>query len=279
MKRNHALLIIFAVIELILASCQKIDDRLYGEVTTMDIPIDKPFKSICIYNNLSVKLKQSHHTRIELTCPSKLADKITYSINGDTLTLKNENSLNLNFSTNYPCELTVYYDILRSIDFASIGYLKCASPTDSIRGYRPPPTIVDTIVNDSIAFDTITNPEYFFLQVKEGSGDIDLTFSCNLIKLFFTNGTSKVNFRGRAHYCEYYLRSYGQLDARNLRANYVRINNASANDAYVWAAKSEGPVIGLIARIYSRGNIYYKGHPTITYVHEGQGRLLPLVED
>lgn len=275
MKRNLGLLLIFVAVELLLASCQKMDDRLYGEVTTMEFPIESPFKSICVYNNVSVNLKQSHNTRIELTCPSKLAEKITCDIIGDTLIIKNENGLNLNFSTNYPCEMTVYYDVLRSIDFASIGYLKSA-PTDSIHGYLAPPNITDTIVNDSLLVDTISNPEYFFLNVNEGSGDIDLSFSCGLIKLFFTNGTSKVTFRGKANYCEYYLRSYGQLDARSLMANYVRINNASANDAYVWATKNEGPYSGLIARIYSRGNIYYKGHPSITLEHYGQGQLIPL---
>ena len=276
MKRNHVLLIIFVATELLLASCQKLDDRLYGEVTTVSYPIESPFKSICIYNNLSVNLKQSHNTRIELTCPSKLVEKITDTIIGDTLILRNENDYNLNFSTNYPCEMTIYYDVLRSIDFASIGHLKCSS-TDSIRGYEPPPTIFDTIISDSTLIDTVFSPNYFYLYVNEGSGDIDLTFSCGLIKLFFTNGTSSVNFQGKAHYCEYYLRSYGRLDARNLMSNFVRINNSSPNDAYVWAIKKQEPV-GLIARIYNRGNVYYKGHPSITFVNQGQGRLIPLDE-
>ena len=278
MKRNRALLVIFVVTELLLASCQKMDDRLYGEVTTVELPIDSPFKSIFIYNNLSVTLKQSRNTKIELTCPSKLADKISYTIDGDTLYLRNENAFHLNFSTNYPCEMTVYYDTLRSIDYASIGYLKC-DLNDSIRGYKDPPTINDTIINDSIFTDTITNPEYFYFNINEGSGDIDLTFSCKLIKVFFNNGTSKVKFSGKAHYCDYYLRSYGQFDARNLMSNYVRISNASPNDAYVWAIKDTENPVGLIARIYSRGNIYYKGNPTITFVNQGQGRTIPLQED
>lgn len=271
MKRNHALLVIFAVTELLLASCQKMDDRLYGEVTTVEIPIESSFKSLFIYNNLSVTLKQSHNTRIELTCPSKLAEKITCKVTGDTLTLRNENGFNLNFSTNYTCEMTVYYDTLCSIDFASIGFLKTA-PDDTIRGFTPPPTVSDTLVAD-----TITNPDYFFLNMIEGSGDIDLNFSCGLIKLFFNNGTSKVNFKGYANYCEFYLRSYGRLDARDLKANFVRVNNTSPNDAYVWAIKDEEPV-GLIARIYNRGNVYYRGNPSITFENHGQGQLIPLDE-
>lgn len=278
MKRNLALLVIFVVTELLLASCQKMDDRLYGEVTTVELPIDSPFKSIFIYNNLSVTLKQSRNTKIELTCPSKLADKISYTINGDTLYLRNENDFHLDFSTNYPCEMTVYYDTLRSIDYASIGYLKC-DLNDSIRGYSEPLTVNDSIVNDSVFNDTITKPECFFLSINEGSGDIDLTFSCPLIKVFFNNGTSKVKFSGKSHYCDYYLRSYGQFDARNLKSNYVRISNASPNDAFVWAIKDTENPVGLIARIYSRGNIYYKGNPTITFVNQGQGRIIPLQED
>lgn len=274
MKRNHALLVIFAVTELLLASCQKMDEHLYGEVATVEIPIETSFKSICIYNNLSVNLKHSNNPRIELTCPSKLAGKISHEVVGDTLLLKNENGFNLNFSTNYQCEMTVYYDTLRAIDYASIGYLKCAS-NDSIRGYREPASVNDSIINDSIFTDTIVKPESFFLNINEGSGDIDLTFSCGLIKLFFNNGTSMVSIKGKAHYSEYYLRAYGQLDARNLKSNYVRINNASPNNAYVWAIKDAEPV-GLIARIYNRGNIYYKGQPTITFEKHGVGRLIPL---
>lgn len=277
MKRNHVLLVIFVVTELLLASCQKMDDRLYGEVTTIEYPIESVFKSINIYNNISVNLKHGHNTRIELTCPSKLAEKITYTITGDTLIVRNGNNFNLGFSTNYPCEMTIYYDTLRSIDFASIGYLKCAV-TDSIRGYTPPLATIDTIISDSIQIDTIIDPEYFYLYVTEGSGDIDLTFSCSLAKLFFTNGTSKIIFRGKTNYCEYYLSSYGQLDASRLKSNLLRISNASANDAYVWATK-QGEPVGLRAWIFNRGNIYYRGNPSISCERQGEGKLIPLGED
>ena len=277
MKRNLILLLIFVVAELLLASCQKLDDSLYGELTTTEIPLESDFKSIFVYNNVNVLLKHSNNPRIELSCPSKLADKITCNITGDTLYIRNENDFNLNFSTNYTCEMTIYYDVLRSIDFASIGYLKC-DPNDSIRGFIAPPSFTDTIISDSLLVDTIVDLDHFYLYISEGSGDIDLTFSCNLIKLFFINGTSKVTFRGKANYCEFYLRSYGQLDARYLNANFVRISNASSNDAYVWATRDQ-ELSGLKAWIYSRGNIYYKGHPSITFEKHGEGNLIPLDGD
>ena len=157
----------------------------------------------------------------------------------------------------------MYYDSISRIQFASIGRLTC---TDSIKGIQIKDLDSITIDNDTV----YSYPHYFVLNIKEGSGDIDLTFNCQVLKTVFSNGTSKVTLRGMAGYAEHYMRSYGTIHAENLNTNIVKVHSQSTNDIYVWARNE------LEAHLSSIGNVYYKGNPWIMQYCSGEGRVIEL---
>ena len=225
------------------------------------------FKAISIYNNVNVKLVQSSRPHLELTCPSNLIDRVTTerSATGDTLVVKNENKLNWLRSYDYSIDLTVYYDSLREINYASIGNL-ASGDRDTIRGVYE--LQLDTVVENN---DTIVNEAYvhiFYLNINEGSGDIDLNIGCDVVKNKFGNGTSLVTLKGHAGYTELISRSYGQIHAEQLNSNLVVVQSSSTNDIYVWARNS------LRARLLSIGNVYYKGHPRLELECTSDGRAI-----
>lgn len=263
MKRNR-IAVLFFLVSLASASCSKLTN---GDVITEERLIAPRFSVISMYNNVNVTLVQSDEPHLELTCPKNLIDKVTteLSLTGDTLIIKNENTLNWLRSYDYSIDLTVYYSDLREINYASIGNLKGEDP---LRGYLS--QLTDTLINGN---DTTYSHSYikaFTLNINEGSGDIDLNFDCEVVKNKFGNGTSKVTFRGKSGYTELITRSYGLIDASQLNANIVKVKSESTNDVYVWA-KSQ-----LIVQLYSIGNIYYKGEPSITVeACTNDGRLLP----
>ena len=263
MKRN-VIAVLFFLVSLIATSCNKMDQLFNnGEPVTEQREVEQRFNAISMYNNVNVKLVHSNHPHLELNCPKNLIDKVTTEIEGDTLVIKNENEYNWLRSFDYSIDLTVYYDSLREVNFASVGDLLC---TDSIRGYGLKTIdttlgIVDTLV--------IRN---FNLNINEGCGDIDLTFKCNVVKNNFGNGTSKVTFRGSAEYTEIIMRSYGVVHAENLNSNFVRVQSHSTNDAYVWARTK------LTVWLYSIGNVYYKGRPWIVKECTSDGEVIKLEE-
>ncbi len=271
MKRN-AIAVLFFLVSLLTASCSKVFTN--GNPVSEHRSLGRRFETICIYNNVNVKLVNSDHQGIELTCPENLIEKVTTEVKGDSLIIKNENDYNWLRSYDYSIDMTVYYDSLREITYASIGDLRC---TDSIRGYGE--LTVDTIVIDSITVDSITTyitsidshwNRSFVLRIKEGSGDIDLCFNCDVLKTVFSFGTSTVTLRGMAGYTEHYVKSYGCIHAETLNSNIVKVMSESTNDTYVWARSQ------LIARLSSIGNVYYKGHPWIEKKCTSDGQVIKL---
>ena len=261
MKRN-VIAVLFFLVSLMAASCSKMDQLFNnGEPVTERREVAHRFSAISMYNNVNVKLVQSTYPHLELTCPKNLIEKVTTEIEGNTLVIKNENEYNWLRSFDYSIDLTVYYDSLRQINFASVGDLLC---TDSIKG------IAEQTIDSTGGFiDTITIHN-FNLNINEGCGDIDLTFNCNVVKNNFGNGTSKVTFRGKAEYTEIIMRSYGVVHAENLNSNFVRVQSHSTNDAYVWARSK------LTVWLYSIGNVYYKGNPWVVKECTSDGQVIKL---
>lgn len=258
MKRNAIAVLSSLVSLLMLGSCSKFSN---GEPVSEQRSLDHRFETISMYHNVNVRLVHDSHPRVELTCPKNLIEKVTTEVMGDTLYIKNENDLNWLRSFDYSIDMTVYYDSLREIDFASNGHLFC---TDSLKGMWE--MTIDT-VEDII--DTLYTRN-LLLRVKEGSGPIDLTIDCDVLKDYFINGTADINLRGRANYAEHISRSYGPIHAEALNTNLVKVQSRSTNDIYVWARTE------LSATLYSIGNVYYKGHPWIDEHCLGEGRVVKL---
>ena len=261
MKRN-TVAILFFLVSLMATSCSKVEGLFVnGEPVTEQRSLEHRFEVIKMYHNVNVKLVQDNHPRLELTCPKNLIEKVTTQLEGDTLVIKNENDFNWLRSFDYSIDLTVYYDSLRTIDFASIGNL---TSTDSLRGISAP-----SIDSTEQGIDTIMI-KTFNLNINEGCGNIDLPINCNVVKCLFVNGTSEVTLRGIASYTEIIMRSYGVVHAENLNSIFVRVQSHSTNDAYVWATNK------LTVWLHSIGNVYYRGHPWIVQECTNDGRVIKL---
>ena len=263
MKRK-SIVPLFFLVSLTLFSCNKIDGLFSnGNPITESRNLDSCFNSICMYNNVSVELVRSDHPHIELTCPENLIDKITTTLKGNSLIIRNENDFNWLRSYDYECNITVFYDSIDMIEYASNGKL---TARDSLRGLAVFDTLKDISGNDSL----IIKKQTFHLNISEGSGDIDLTFNCDILKNGISNGTSDVTLRGNVGYAQHLLKSYGKLDASNLNTNIITIQSNTTNDAYVWARTR------LKAEVNSIGNVYYKGNPYIEKSINGDGNVFPI---
>lgn len=246
---------LFFLASLTLVSCSKFSN---GEPVTEQRNVGH-FETLCMYSNVNVNLIHSNHPHMELTCPKNLIDNIFTEVVGDSLVIRNDNNFNWLRRYDYTINLTVYYDSLREINFASTARL----------------VSVDTLRGMSMLDSLETNVHGFTLRVTEGCGDIDLTFNCDVLYDRSTNGTSSVVLHGQTAYSEHDLQSYGTVNALDLNSNFVRVQSRSTNDAYVFVRDGGG----LRTKIYSLGSIYYKGHPAAQYTsHEsyGEGRLIQL---
>lgn len=258
MKRN-LIAALFFLVSLTLVSCSKFSN---GDPVTEQRSVGGSFDIICMYNNVNVHLVESRHPHLELTCPKNLIDNIVTEVRNDSLIIRNDNDFNWLRRYDYSINLTVYYDSLCEINFASIGTL---TAQDSLRGRY-------SADNDSIGGG---GRHAFMLRTKEGCGHIDLTFSCDVLRNRFFNGTSCIVLRGVAGYAEHIVRSYGTVHAEEMNVNMVTVQHESTNDLYVWVRDGGH----LHARLSSIGNLYYRGNPKPSDTQIecwGEGRAFPL---
>lgn len=254
MKRN-LIATLFFLVSLTLVSCSKFSN---GEPVTEQRNVGR-FERLCLFGNVNVSLKHSSSPHLELTCPKNLIDNIFTEAIGDSLIIRNDNEYNWLRSYDYSIDLTIYYDSLREINYASTARL----------------VSLDTLYGMSMLDSIETTVHSFILRVTEGCGDIDLTLNCDVLHDRFINGTSSIVLHGLAGYSEHDLQSYGTVNALDLNSNFVRVQSRSTNDAYVFVRNGGG----LRTKIYSIGNIYYKGHPDSHFTsHEsyGEGQLIKL---
>lgn len=261
MKRN-AIIILSFLVSLTVTSCSKVDALFNnGEPIAEHRSVEHPFSVVSMFNNVNVTLVEDSHPHLELTCPKNLIGKVITEVKNDTLLIKNENDYNWLRSYDYSIDLTVYYDSLRAVNYYSIAELRSTTPLIGMS--------TQSIDSTDSGIDTIRTSN-FILRVLEGSGDIDLTLDCDVMKTVFNNGTSKVTLRGYAGYAEHYLRSYGTVRAENLNSNIVKVMSNSTNDAYIWVRSA------LYASLSNIGNLYYKGSPWIDAYCNGDGKVIKM---
>jgi len=175
--------VLYILGSLLITSCSKVDSLFNnGEPITVQREMDQVFHSISMYNNVNVKLVHDNHPHLELTCPENLIEKVTTVVEDGVLTVKNENDYNWLRSYDYSIDLTIYYDSISTINYASVGDL---FSTDTIRGYGK--REIDTTES---GFHTLWTRS-FYININEGCGDIDLAVKCNVFKTDFNNGTSE----------------------------------------------------------------------------------------
>lgn len=232
-KDTYITLSIVVITLLIMSSCKK-SPLAYGDVVTVtrDIPA---FNSLSLHNNIDVTLIMSDSFKIELTTCENLINGIVSEVNDSLLILRDDNTTNWIREYDYPLEATIYYDSqITKIHYSSVGLLRSD----------------DYIVDDSTST--------FALFVEDGGGEISLNLRCKHLIIDSNGGGTGIKFKGRSRTSDIRQDSYGPILLDEFISDTVKAVNIGANDIFLHCNNS------LRTYIYSSGNIYYKGTPTIS---------------
>ena len=117
--------------------------------------------------------------------------------------------------------------------------------------------------NDTLYFDTL------ILNAQESIGKYDLLINNYKTVANLHTGVSDFSLNGKSVEFFCYSRGTGNINASELKSEFVYANNISALDFYVGETKK------LEALIQYKGNIFYRGNPVIQYqAISGEGKLL-----
>lgn len=211
------------------------------------------FKEVRLNDNINMSLVRSDKNCIKITTGENIIDNITTEVRDSVLTICNTTTFDWTLPYNYELHTTLYFKDIRNFHFASSGNLNTENQYNN---------------ND-------TSVRKCRVVIDGGSGDIDmLVNNCRGFYLEYLYGTSHVTIHGENNrYFDIFHRSYGIMDARNFKVDYVDIHSKATGDCYIHACDS------IKAKIENLGNIYYKGDPekiSVTYGEFAKGKLLPL---
>jgi hypothetical protein len=202
-----------------------------------------PFTRIETNDFLHIELKQSPEFKVEVTGPKNILPKVLTEVENGVLRIENTNTCNFVRSFNKPITLRIHAPFFEEIINNGTGNIRI--------------------------LDTLRGP-FFFLENNDAAGVFEGRLECDTITIISHTGVSDVNISGEAKRFELFAQGLGKMNASQLHADVVLINNSSINEVYVWAEQY------LFAFIGSKGNVYYSpSDADIEEVIEGTGRVVP----
>lgn len=216
----------FSIVALLLSSCEPAP-LTNGKPTTETRWFDDPITAIHVYNDIDVTLIEADTFRIEVTTGENLMEKITSTVENGILYLKNENIRYWLRSYDYPLEIKIYHNSITRVNYESWGDLKS-------EGY--------------ISQDTI---DYFCLDVRHGSGHIDIKLNCKTLNVNAHDGTAKITVSGSANYTDFHHNARNNMYAKDLITNDAKACVYYEGSIYVNCKNR------LEALVNDFGSIYY----------------------
>ena len=203
------------------------------------------FHSVDLSDRIDLVLDHSPATTIVVEAGRNLMDQVSTDVRDSVLYIKNHNRCN--WVRSFKPRITVKV------------------PIGSVR------SLILRGTGDVSATDTVKH-DVFRIDQWLAMGTADLRVDVKAIYVGLHTGAGDVVLRGRASTnANFYSGIMGTIDASQMRARFVNINNSGIGDFKCWVD------VGLNAEINDVGDVYYRGDPLFVESNiNGSGELIHL---
>jgi len=244
------LILVFSVImEFFLFSCKKenMNDCFTSRGETVaEIRDLNVFRNIKLGKRIKLVLIEDTVNYAEVEAGSHLLPSIITSVEGDILTINNENKCNWVRTYKDSIYIKLHYTNLYSIE------MNGASSITNV--------------------DTLRNSDTLKLEFRDASGDVNLTVENKRVDIIQHTGASDVTIKGTTDDLSIYMSGLGWGDYSRLFCRTVYVDTRSAADVKVYAT------LAFDFRLRFSGDIYYRGAGTVnstTIIGDGKIVKLP----
>ena len=230
-------------ITLLSSSCNR-DRCFYGAGKEVQTELLRErFNEIHVCGTFNIELVQDTTYFVEGIGGSNVLDNLELDVKNDTLTMYNYNNCFWFREYKRP-HIRIHFSDIKRINLYETSYVYS---------------------NDSITDD-------FWLTIQTMLAEVDLLLNNQNFFFYVHHVTGgKYTFRGKT--AKLYLDGYysSVYDASGLESKVATVKNHSIADYKVWVTDE------FHAEVYNRGNIYYKGSPTV-YIDTiaSTGKVLPI---
>ncbi|MBK6543360.1 MAG: DUF2807 domain-containing protein [Flavobacteriales bacterium] len=201
------------------------------------------FTTVDLDDRIDLVLEEVESGTVTVEAGENLIDQVSTNLRDGVLEIRNENKCN--WVRSFKPRITV------KVPLADVAKLVLRG-TGNVR-------CTDTIVRD-----------VFLLDQWGAQGTTELTLDVGRVDIGLHTGAGDVVLHGRCReQANLYNGIMGPIDAADMRARFVSVNNSGITDIRCWADN------GLNAQIYDVGDVYYRGDPpTLQSQITGSGELI-----
>ena len=227
-----------------LIGCKKSTERSCwksnGLIINKNININSYHNEITIYDDINLTLTNDSLNFITIQGPKNLIDLIEINQKGYHTSIKNNNKC----------------DFLRRKEEINIQYHYKDLKLVKLEGYG---TLTNNgEINHSIRIEALNSLSTIILKLNNDSN-----------KIILQNGSSELKLSGECNYFYIYDESFAPLKAFDLVAKKVHIHSNSISNSQINVLEE------LNAEIRNKGNVYYRGSPSIIQnTNTSSGRLI-----
>jgi hypothetical protein len=237
-------LLFFPLIAISLWACKKeqMGDCFKSTgTTTLESRNLTAFSAVELYDRIELNYHFSPNYWIEIIAGENLVDGIQTKVEGNLLTIKNENRCNWVRSFKHKVKVDLYAPSFSEFTYYGSG---------------------------KVNFQDTLKTNFFNLELWQASGNLQLKLKAETVELKSHTGPGNITASGECNYLVAYLNGIGRIVTPNLISENGLIINR--NTGYMLVnCQSE-----MQAEIFGQGNIEYIGNPTIDYTNSGSGKLI-----
>lgn len=200
-----------------------------------------PFHHIEVYDRLELTYTQADFNGVNIVAGENLLELISTEVENGTLVIENRNTCNWVRSFNPVIKIEIF-----STDLSEITYFG----------------------HGTLDFNNQLNTDTFLVNMWESSGDLSFNVDAIYVELKSHTGTGTITCIGEADELVAFIGGNGFVESLDCQADKVLAVNENTGELRINCQQN------LKANITSRGDIFYRGSPSIELNNSGSGRLI-----
>jgi hypothetical protein len=236
-------LVIVILVTVLLPACKK-SGLFQGAGTIKKVKVSvSDFSEIVLNDKVNLVLTYDSIERVEIEAGEHLISDISVSVSDNKLIINDNNKFKWSRNLDYTINVYVSRTQLDRIIYYGAGNIK------STNTWKAPKFTIDSWT---------------------GIGSIGMSLESGYTELIIRMANADIKLKGKSKVTNIYCADYGTLDLKDFESEEINMDYRSIRSSSIYVTKL------LNAEILYKGDVYYRGSPTIKSTFNSTGKLIVL---
>ena len=240
---RHYLMPLVVLVVLLLPACKK--SGLFqgaGAIKKVKVQVSD-FREILLNDKVNLILTYDSVEQVEIEAGEHLMDGIDVNVSDNKLIISDNNKFKWSRNLDYTINVYVSRTHLDRIIYYGAGNIKTTNTWKVSK---------------------------FSIDSWKGIGTIEMSLESDYTELIIRMANADIKLKGKSKVTSIYCADYGTLDLKDFESETISMDYRSIRNSTIYVTKL------LNAEILYKGDVYYRGTPTIKSTFNSTGKLIVL---